>query len=228
MAVQYRGRGDICKENSNHCYLHVPANVVEGDMMIAFIGLDRNRHMTTVPDGWTVIFNSSNEDRYQDCKALWKIASDSESPYPGYYCEFSTTAITVTYVAAFYSIYGRTLEMASYSMDVETGWPGTSDPLIPSLTFDGSNGVLAAMVCFNYAPVPPATVSWPSPMVEIWEHEYDPTFSSSGGYELIPDSGATGTRTLTLTEPKRWTTLGVAIEEVIVPAKIRTYGVSFE
>lgn len=110
MAVQYRSVSAVETGTGTSVVIDVPAGVVAGDMLIAFIALTPQKEVTP-PAGWTEIIGVNLDSAPRVVLGYYKLATGAESA--DYEWTVAESTDYAGHIIAAYSDTGKTLEIAS-------------------------------------------------------------------------------------------------------------------
>lgn len=182
-----------------------PAGVVDGDMMLYYVGVNSSVTTVTMPAGWTLLETIQLSGTNHVLRIYSKIAASEPADYT---VNFSTTPQSSGGIIAWYSDIGRPLFVDVHNQQNNA----SGNRLWASLTTTVANDAL------NWFAIQNANVTSTPPggSTERW----DVGGSVVKAYlmtEIVAAVGATGTRTATGTAVIS-ATVGVAIAETPTPA----------
>lgn len=171
-----------------------PSGVVDGDLMVAFIGCTGSAVTITPPAGWTAIRNDTDTSTINE-RSFWKIASSEGASY-----DFTFSAST----NCLGSIHRITGHDATTPIDASGGQTNASSLSVtaPTITTATANTLLlfASVITSNGGGS--ATSTAPGGMTEVADFDNNGfgNLNSEICREAIAAIGATGTRVATASQ----------------------------
>ena len=195
------GVGNVTTASSgaaNNVSLAKPANVVDGDLLVAFVMFRNSGGTVTTPSGWTQLgpANTTNETFSAYYKAVPNAAAETATTYA-----FSTSAGTSRAAGVLARVPGIDLTSIADAAGALAVYTGTTSVVLPAVTAVKDLTLLMGFAINNTTTAASAFTA-PGTMTTIGTATGDQgggvTATAWGGAQILSATGTTGTRSPTM------------------------------
>jgi hypothetical protein len=178
-----------------------PANLVDGQAMVAFVYFRNSGGTITPPSGWNLLATVNTVDETFAAYVKPVPTASAESGASNY--TWSTSAGSGRVLGGIFLVNGADLSSFQNAYGAQAVHTGTSSIVLPAVTTTAANKTLFAFAISNNTTTgSPTSFTPPAGMTTVFQVTVDNGTSATStlwvGQEVVAASGSTGTRTVTM------------------------------